>query len=395
MKHWKKNLFVVWLSQFLSIAGFSFSMPFIPYYLQTLGVEDKQQLNFFILLFTIAAQITMGIFAPLWGMLADRYGRRLMLLRANFCNAVIIILMAFAPGPWTLVGLRILMGIFTGTVTASQAMISSSVPAERRGIALGMLNSALYSGIIAGGFLGGITVDLWGYRAGFFASGSLFLVGGLLILFFARENFIAPATPEKIKWSFKLPDFGSLWLLMGIVIAVACGSQFDRAYMPLFIQQLHGSLEGAALWSGLIFGVAAGAGVLSGVLMGHLSDRFRAGRVAAVSAGIGALFFVLEGISNDLYLLMFARAGMVFFAGGTVSVVRIWLAQESPDDQRGAIFGWSATASCLGWASAALLSYATVSLLGLRWIFFCGAIFFALVMIMIWYADLALEHSDQ
>ena len=89
--NWKKNLAVIWLSQFLSIMGFSFAMPFAPYYIQDLGVTDPVRLKLWISVFAAAAPLTLAVFSPVWGALADRYGRRIMLLRANFAGAVVVV----------------------------------------------------------------------------------------------------------------------------------------------------------------------------------------------------------------------------------------------------------------------------------------------------------------
>jgi len=93
MVSWKKNLVVIWISQFLSLMGFTFAMPFTPFYMQELGVTDPDELKIWVALFATAAPMSLAVFAPIWGMVADRYGRRPMLLRANFGAAVFLALM--------------------------------------------------------------------------------------------------------------------------------------------------------------------------------------------------------------------------------------------------------------------------------------------------------------
>jgi len=91
--NWKTNLVVIWISQLLSIAGFFFALPFGPYYIQELGVHDPAKIKFWVALFGAGPPLSLAVFSPIWGTLADRYGRRLMLLRANLGGAIILSLM--------------------------------------------------------------------------------------------------------------------------------------------------------------------------------------------------------------------------------------------------------------------------------------------------------------
>ena len=167
MVHWKQNLAVVWVSQFLSIMGFFFAIPFAPYYIQELGVQDPVKIKLWVSLFGAAAPFSLAIFSPMWGALADRYGRRLMLLRANFGAAVVLALMATVESVEALIVLRLLQGLLAGTVTAAQTMVTSTTPENRSGTALGALSAAVYSGTMAGTFLGGLFAEYVGYRLSF------------------------------------------------------------------------------------------------------------------------------------------------------------------------------------------------------------------------------------
>ena len=132
MVTWKKNFIVVWFSQFLSIMGFAFAMPFAPFFMQELGVTEPAKLKMWVALFAAAAPVTLAILAPFWGLLADRYGRRIMLLRANFAAAIVVALMGTVHSAAALVGLRLFQGVFTGTVAAAQTMVSVQAPPHRQ-----------------------------------------------------------------------------------------------------------------------------------------------------------------------------------------------------------------------------------------------------------------------
>ena len=189
MVHWKQNLLRVWIAQFLATAGFCFATPFIPFYIKEIGVSDPAQASMWVALFAAAGNLALFLSAPCWGFISDIYGRRLMVLRASFVCGMLMPLMAFVPGVKSLVLIRFLVGLFAGTVTASQILVSSNTPMESRGFALGTLSSAVFGGRMAGTFLGGLVVDAFGYRAAFFICGITLVSAGFIVLLGVAETF--------------------------------------------------------------------------------------------------------------------------------------------------------------------------------------------------------------
>lgn len=120
MINWKRNLAILWIGQFLSIMGFQFGLPFAPYYIQSLGITDPVALKMWVALFAAAAPLAFAVFSPIWGALADRFGRKSMLIRAYLGGALVLSLMGTVHHAESLITLRILQGALTGTVTATQ-----------------------------------------------------------------------------------------------------------------------------------------------------------------------------------------------------------------------------------------------------------------------------------
>ena len=186
--YWKRNLLIMWVSQFLSMVGFSISLPFAPFYLRELGVGDESHVRACAALAAALSNVTFAVMAPIWGVLADRYGRKKMVLRANFGGAVIVALMGFSPNAFWFLVLRTIQGMFTGTVSASMTLVASSTPNHRQGFALGFLSTSVFSGDMAGLFIGGLLAEMFGYRNSFYLSGLMLGYVGLLVLLFAKEN---------------------------------------------------------------------------------------------------------------------------------------------------------------------------------------------------------------
>ncbi|QSH41575.1 MFS transporter [Lentisphaerota bacterium ZTH] len=381
MVHWKKNLIFVWLSQFLSFAGFSFAMPFIPFYIQRLGITDPSQLSIWVAQFTAAGYLSFTVFSPIWGFLADIHGRRIMLLRANFANAILTPLMAYAPGVGWLVAIRLVMGAFSGTNTAAQTLISGNTPYEKRGFALGTLSSAIYSGAMAGAFLGGIIVDTFGYRIAFILCGCMFLAAGGLAAIGVKEDFVPHMTfQEKMKeFEIRLPRFGPVWYILLLVLIMGYARQFDIPFLPMMVEKVNGAKD-AASWTGLLTSASAIAGVLSGIVLGWLADKISAPKVALCSALLAGVLMIPHGLANSIGMLFTARFAMVFFAGGLDPVFQIWLAKCTPDKDRGLFFGWAGSAKTLGWVLCSVSSGAVAMFAGIRAVYFVAAVVYILLI---------------
>jgi len=146
METWKKTLIICWIAQLFSIMGFGFVLSFAPFYLQELGVSDPAKIRIWAGLFSSASGVTMTLVTPFWGYLADRIGRKPMVLRAGLGGAIVLFAMGMAQTPWMLITLRLLQGVFTGTITAYLTLVISKTPKERVGLAIGLINSAVFAG---------------------------------------------------------------------------------------------------------------------------------------------------------------------------------------------------------------------------------------------------------
>ena len=283
MFNWKRNLCFVWLAQFLSSGGFCFAFPFIPFYIEELGVKDPVMRNMWVGLFAAAGYFTLVLSSPIWGVLSDIYGRRVMILRANFVSGLLMPLMAFVPGVGWLVFIRLLIGAFAGTVTASQILVSSNTPFRHRGFAMGSLGSAVYGGMMAGTFFGGIIVDQLGYRTAFFICGLTLIVAGFLVLFGVKEEFHKTSSLRAMIQTFKFqfPHFGAVWFILLLILLVGFATRFDTPFLPLLVEAVNGP-DKAATWTGVIASLSAVAGAISGPLLGWVADRVSVPKVRMV-----------------------------------------------------------------------------------------------------------------
>ncbi len=375
---WKVQMVMIWASQSLSLMGFSFSLAFAPYFIQQdLGITATGELEMWVALFTSSTAVTMAIAAPVWGILADRHGKRIMLLRANFGGAACMSLMSLATTPGMLIFLRSVQGLLTGTITAAQTLMSATVPLEKRGLAMGGLSAALYSGTMGGAFFGGLVARVVGYRHAFAVSGIVLVVSGLLVLLGTREPASAsaaapaepprpgpePVPPRRGRFAAALAGFrgfsGIVWGVLGLVFGVSLARQFDLSFLPLLVQDiLHDGLQdpNLALWNGCVNACGSVAGLLAGLLAGWLVDRMRPFALMALVSVMAALFSGSQMWVHSFLCLFPVRFFTIFAAGMLEPALNAWMAKCVPEGRQGSVFGLSNTARSIGWSVGPLMA---------------------------------------
>ena len=386
---WKQNLAVVWFSQLLCMAGFCSALPFIPVFMRVeLGIEDPGLRGVYVAIFYFSSMTSFCIFTPVWGALADRFGSKLMLLRASFCGAVLMPLMGLSPNITVLIILRFITSCFSGTVNAAQMLIAATTPPEKHGFALGVASSAVWSGNVLGFCLGGIVVHYFGYTTAFFFCGLMFLISGLMILFFVHEDFVPPVKKtletkeKKLNGLFKifhldLPQ--SVWMLLLLFFMMAFSRRFDDAYLALQVENIAGKIN-TELYTGYISAGAAIGGVLAGGSIGYLVDRFSAAKVALPCLICGGLFVLGQGLAQNLLFLGVCRFFAFIAAGGLEPVFLSMLSKNCSPEKRGEIFGFTTSARSIGMMVASPFGAVIIYFLGVRSIFVAAAIGFALTI---------------
>ncbi len=162
--NWKRNLTVTWLGCFLTGAAFSLVMPFLPLYVEQLGVTGHSALNMWSGLVFSITFLFSAIASPFWGGLADRKGRKIMLLRSALGMAIVMMLMGMAQNIWQFLLLRALLGLLGGFIPNANALIATQIPRHKSGWALGTLSTGAVSGALLGPLAGGFLADHWGLR---------------------------------------------------------------------------------------------------------------------------------------------------------------------------------------------------------------------------------------
>ena len=374
MQRWKKNLYSTWISQLIAIIGFYFVFPFIPFYIQELGVTGVNQVARWAGILAGAPALTMAIFSPIWGSLADKYGRKLMVERAMFGGAIVTTCMGLVSNVYQLLALRILQGALTGTIPASVALISTTTPQERLGFSLGLMQTAVFSGASIGPLLGGVVADFFGYRCSFYITGSLLFIAGLIVLFLVEEGF-QPLSQEEIAgkgfWKNIWIIFSSRQLLAMIVVLffIQFAGMIVYPIFPLFVQFLAKSSSRIASITGAMLALTGIASALSSVIIGQVSDNVGYKKILIVSTLGAGMFYLPQAFVGNIFQLFLLRVALGLFAGGIMPTANAIIAFSVSDEHRGKVYGITASASSLGNATGPIAGGIIASILSLRAVF--------------------------
>jgi DHA1 family multidrug resistance protein-like MFS transporter len=381
---WKRTLLVAAVAQTFSILGFSFVVPFLPLFIQQLGVHGVAQVTLWAAVLSGGSAVVMAIAAPIWGVMADRYGRKMMVVRSMFSAAILIALMGAAPNVWYLLVLRMLQGAFTGTVSACQALVASQSPRERMGFSLGVMQTAVFLGSSLGPVAGGVVAEATGFRMSFVVAGGVLSVGGMLALLFIQEEhrFAEQRSAPRPKFLAGARDAlraPALLAMITAIFAVQFGTTVVFPVLPQFVQSLQGSAGQAALITGLIFTGAGVAGALSSVLIGVVSDRIGYRVILIVASLFAAILSIPQYWVTATWQLLVLRVALGFAMGAIMPCASALIAILVPTEKRGTAYGLAGSATSMGFGLGPLTAAAVVAISGIRPVFLTAAVIFGFI----------------
>ncbi len=417
------------------MTGFGFVIPFLPYYIQELGTTDPEAIRFWTGAVSAAPALTMAVMAPIWGLIADRIGKKIMLLRAMLVGAIIMVLVSMVQTVEAVFVLRLLQGLFTGTMTASAALVATGTPTDRQSSALGFLAASNFVGISLGPFLGGVAAEVFGYRSSFLFGAVSLGVGFFLVLFLIKDPAVtdgdarrdrrgeavagegaaargdaavdggaaglagdapsgrrtnpgAPGPPAVTPsatggWRERLRAV-ALGPILGILVLVLM-VRFSRViaipFLPLFVQELRGTLEGAPT---IVGSLSAGRGLataFASVVLGRLGDKHDRNKLLPLFLALAAAAAVPLFFTRSLTSLIVLLVVGAFFLGGVEPLLQSSLSAMVPPNRRGLVFGVITTVGNLGWFVAPLVGSAVAIRFEVRHVFATMAMAIALTVI--------------
>jgi len=341
---WQRTVLVMFLAQLLASLGLSTIFPFLPHYVEELSANSPGSTVFWVALVFSVQAVAMMIASPIWGAVADRYGRKPMVVRALIGGAILVGLMGLARSVEELTVLRLVQGLVSGVVSAASSMVVAVVPRDRIGYAMGLMQTGQWAGISVGPILGGLLEYFVGMRMSFLVTGVLLLIGGLLVVFLVKEEFTPPAS-EGSALNRMFGQWGSVLKSPGVALVYSLrftawlGRTMLMPYLPLFVGVLIVNSELAGIYTGVAIGSASLAGTFSGVVLGRLGDKVGHKRVLVVSAIVTASFYFPMAFVTQVWQLIALNVGVGFAVGGVLPAISAMLAGFTDPKSAGSVYG--------------------------------------------------------
>lgn len=384
---WQKTVYVVFVAQLMAAIGLSTVHPFLPLYIESLGARSSLSVELLSALVFSGQALAMMIASPIWGSLADRYGRKIMVERSMFGAAAIVFLMAFVASAEQLVILRTLQGLVSGTMSAANALVASTAPRERTGYAMGLLQTGLFGGIALGPLLGGVIADLFGFSQAFIFTAAILAVAGFLVWRGVDEQFV-PIQTETLGFRDALAGWRQILGATGVLPAYALrfltdfARSFTWPFIPLFILNLLAAGAAVNTFTGVVVGLGSVLSTLTALYLGRLGDDIGHRRVLMLSALISGLLYLPQYFVTGpwQFLLLQLMAGAAF--GGIIPSVSALLARYTGPVAAGRVYGLDNSVAAAARSAAPLVGAAVVHAFGLRSIFAAAGVLFLLTALL-------------
>ncbi|GAB3683895.1 MFS transporter [Saccharopolyspora tripterygii] len=299
----RRNLVLLWASQFINTAGLMMLVPIMPFYVEDMGLTGTAEIQTWAGVAIAAPALALTVATPLWGRLGDKIGRHWMVVRALVGLAISMLVMATAGNPLMLVVGRLLQGSLGGVVEAAQAFASAAGPGNKRGSALGKSFSATAAGSLTGPLLGGALIGAGELNSLMLAIAALAAVLAAACALGLREPRASQPAPAHAQTApgARARRTG-FWQVPGAVpLAVAAAGAYFGVYglIPVFAEHVQQSVTPgqAGLWVGIFQSLTWGATLIASFWWGQHNDRVqRPIHALAIASAVSAVSIAAQAL---------------------------------------------------------------------------------------------------
>jgi DHA1 family multidrug resistance protein-like MFS transporter len=369
---WKRNLIVCWFGMFVTMIGMSQIAPVLPLYIKQLGIHDTALIEQFSGITFGVTFVVSAIFSPIWGLAADKYGRKPMLLRASFGMSIVLFSMAYAQDVYQLIGLRLLQGVITGYSTACITLIATQTGKENAGWALGVLSTASIAGSLLGPMFGGYIDEILGLQYVFFITGLLLMIAFITTFLFVKEqsnSFNKEVLSAGEVWRL-LPDRGLIVTMFATSFVLAFAFYTIAPIITVYVSQLSSNTNHIALFSGMVFSTSGLASIFAAPRLGRLSDKIGPQKVMLAALIAAGLIFIPQAFVKNQWQLMALRFLLGLATAGLAPAVNSLVKRITPDSIIGRVLGFNMSAQYLGVFGGSIVGGQIAAHYGIRYVFF-------------------------
>ncbi len=350
MQIWQRNLIVCWFGMFITGVGFSQIAPVLPLFIKQLGIHDTGLIEQFSGVAFGVTFVISAVFSPIWGRVADKIGRKPMLLRASLGMAIVVFCTGFVQNVYELIGLRLLLGVITGYSMACTTLIATQTDREHAGVALGTLSTSGVAGSLLGPLMGGYVGENLGFQSIFFITGGLMFVAFVTTALFVKESFVRPDSKTmntRETWN-SIPE-KNLTLSLFVTFFIVNFALFSvEPIITVYIGQLSVNAAHVALVAGMVFSISGLSNIISAPILGRLSDKIGPHKILFFGNVAAFLFLLFQGFVSTTWQLMGLRFLLGMAAGGVIPSVNALMKRITPSAITGRVFGLNISGMYLG-----------------------------------------------
>lgn len=356
-RHWRRNLAVCFAGSFATIVAMTLLLPFLPLYVEQLGARSHASIVQWSGIAYGATFFAAALVAPLWGRLGDRYGRKLMLVRASFGMAICMSLMGMVQSVEQLVLLRLLVGLAGGYSSGSMILVAMQTPKERSGWALGVLSTGIMAGNLVGPLIGGLLPPLIGIRYTFMLCGGAIFVAFLATAFLIKEEHRPKETARNKQsgaWA-AIPDKRPVMAMLATGMLLMFANMSIEPIITVYVAQLVENPAHVTLMAGVVMSAAALGSIVSSAWLGKLADRVGHWNVVIGALAVAALLLVPQAFVTAGWQLVALRFLMGLALGGLLPSITSVIRHNVPDGVGGNVLGYSVSAQYVGQVAGPVL----------------------------------------
>ena len=353
---WIISLIVLTASGFLMELSFTMVTPFLPLYLvQDLKVAPDDVNLWSGAVFSVTFFIS-GLLGPVWGVIADRKSRKLMALRASVCLAISYTLCGLVSTVEGLFAARVFQGLSAGLYPALLALVATTMPNNKIGLSMGLLQGGMTIGGIGGPFIGGVLSTQFGMRNSFYIAGVALAIITVLIFFYCKEGKHEPIKEKKPFFDFSvLKSPAIMQMLIGSAVIYAALFSLQPIF-PLYIAELQGSMDNITLVAGTVFSISGISVMIASPLLGAAGQKFGFMKVLLICLVLSAAVIALQVVPDSVEGLTFWRFLGGFAVAGLIPTVNAILSQVCPPEEKGQIYGFNFLTGHVGMALGPLIA---------------------------------------
>jgi DHA1 family multidrug resistance protein-like MFS transporter len=352
---WQRNVWALTLCVFIADVGFQFFNPFLPVYVRELGVTDPARVALWSGLIAGVTPAMSGLLAPLFGRLADRFGRKMMLIRSLAGFTIIMAAMGLVTSVQQLFLARLFMGLFAGFTPMALAVASVSAPRDKMSVAIARVRGAQLLGVAIGPAIGGVIASRFGTRSAIFATAAFCMVSLIAMIFLFQDvRSLEPGEARAKPRTVPLVEFLRYRHFIPVMILLLIAQFIDRGLtlmIPLQVAHMPG-IAAIAATSGLIISVAAVGATLSSSVVARLAEVVPVGRLLFIQFAAGGALCAAMALAGNWVALLAARTLVALCLGGALTLAYSLGGMIVPAETRGAAFGWLALGVQIGTATA-------------------------------------------